>query len=103
MTCAVINFRFVSKNDNQVTNIISAVRMFKANKIYLFDLADFVSVPSIAQLVERWTVVEVSRKSIGHWFESGSKDLLLNLIFKFIGQGPKKVVFSRKIGHIYYS
>ena len=28
--------------------------------------------PSIAQLVERWTVVEKS--SIGRWFESGSKD-----------------------------
>ena len=29
--------------------------------------------PSIAQLVERWTVV-VLLSSIGHWFESGSKD-----------------------------
>ena len=28
--------------------------------------------PSIAQLVERWTVAEKS--SIGRWFESGSKD-----------------------------
>ena len=31
-------------------------------------------VPSIAQLVERWTVEE--RISIGHWFESGSKENL---------------------------
>ena len=29
-------------------------------------------VPSIAQLVERWTVVV--KLSIGRWFESGSKD-----------------------------
>ena len=28
--------------------------------------------PSIAQLVERWTVVVLT--SIGRWFESGSKD-----------------------------
>ena len=31
------------------------------------------SAPSIAQLVERWTVV-VLLTSIGRWFESGSKD-----------------------------
>ena len=40
--------------------------------------------PSIAQLVERWTVVVLS--SIGHWFESGSKDFqffLLSIIKVF--------------------
>ena len=30
--------------------------------------------PSIAQLVERWTVVVQSQKSIGRWFKSGSKE-----------------------------
>ena len=42
------------------------VRTFSA---YLF------SHPSIAQLVERWTVVVWS--SIGRWFESGSKDFFV--------------------------
>lgn len=32
--------------------------------------------PSIAQLVERWTVVGFRQKSIGRWFKSGSKDEL---------------------------
>ena len=37
--------------------------------------------PLIAQLVERWTVVEGRRRparllSIGRWFNSGSKDVL---------------------------
>ena len=32
--------------------------------------------PSIAQLVERWTVVVNCQISIGRWFKSGSKDLL---------------------------
>ena len=30
--------------------------------------------PSIAKLVERWTVVVLHQKSIGRWFKSGSKD-----------------------------
>ena len=30
--------------------------------------------PSIAQLVERWTVVVMHQKSIGRWFKSGSKE-----------------------------
>ena len=30
--------------------------------------------PSIAQLVERWTVVVNCQKSIGRWFKSGSKE-----------------------------
>ena len=34
--------------------------------------------PSIAQLVERWTVVVVHQKSIGRWFKSGSKEFLLS-------------------------
>lgn len=33
--------------------------------------------PSIAQLVERRTVVGSSRSSLGRWFESGSKDTVL--------------------------
>ena len=33
--------------------------------------------PSIAQLVERGTVVESKQLSLGHWFKSGSKDLFL--------------------------
>jgi hypothetical protein len=32
--------------------------------------------PSIAQLVERWTVVVLCQISIGRWFKSGSKDFL---------------------------
>ena len=31
-------------------------------------------VPSIAQLVERWTVAGYKQISIGRWFKSGSKD-----------------------------
>ena len=34
--------------------------------------------PSIAQLVERWTVVVRCQKSIGRWFKSGSKDSFKN-------------------------
>ena len=34
--------------------------------------------PSIAQLVERWTVVVHCQKSIGRWFKSGSKEFLTN-------------------------
>ena len=30
--------------------------------------------PSIAQLVERWTVVVPCQTSIGRWFKSGSKE-----------------------------
>ena len=30
--------------------------------------------PSIAQLVERWTVVVICQGSIGRWFKSGSKE-----------------------------
>jgi hypothetical protein len=30
--------------------------------------------PSIAQLVERWTVDDMYQISIGRWFKSGSKD-----------------------------
>ena len=34
------------------------------------------TMPSIAQLVERWTVVVNCQISIGRWFKSGSKDIL---------------------------
>ena len=36
---------------------------------------DATNKPSIAQLVERWTVVVLHQKSIGRWFKSGSKDV----------------------------
>ena len=36
--------------------------------------------PSIAQLVERWTVVGFRQKSIGRWFKSGSKDEVFVLL-----------------------
>ena len=34
--------------------------------------------PSIAQLVERWTVVVNCQISIGRWFKSGSKEFLFS-------------------------
>ena len=37
---------------------------------------DATNKPSIAQLVERWTVVVLHQKSIGRWFKSGSKEFL---------------------------
>ena len=37
--------------------------------------------PSIAQLVERWTVVVHCQISIGRWFKSGSKDFFSLLSF----------------------
>ena len=37
--------------------------------------------PSIAQLVERRTVVGLKQISLGHWFESGSKEIFL-LLYK---------------------
>ena len=43
----------------------------------LHSIQRLVSRPSIAQLVERWTVVVWT--SIGRWFESGSKDILFLL------------------------
>ena len=43
--------------------------------IYLFQCRSLV----IAQLVERWTVVSCTHVSIGHWFDSGSRDILLVL------------------------
>ena len=33
--------------------------------------------PSIAQLVERWTVVVLWQISIGRWFKSGSKEFCI--------------------------
>ena len=39
---------------------------------------DATNKPSIAQLVERWTVVVLHQKSIGRWFKSGSKEFLTN-------------------------
>ena len=42
--------------------------------------------PSIAQLVERWTVVVQHQTSIGRWFKSGSKEDLsfYHLFFIFV-------------------
>ena len=51
------------------TNTKSAVPAF-----WLCDAHLFACKPSIAQLVERWTVVVNSQVSIGRWFKSGSKD-----------------------------
>ena len=39
--------------------------------------------PSIAQLVERWTVEELKQISLGHWFESGSRDYFYTLYCTF--------------------
>ena len=39
-----------------------------------------ISKPSIAQLVERWTVVVLCQISIGRWFKSGSKEFLIWLL-----------------------
>lgn len=44
--------------------------------------------PSIAQLVERWTVVVGRRQrriSIGRWFKSGSRDAFLSFYFLLLG------------------
>jgi len=42
--------------------------------------------PAIAQLAERRTVVFKSKRSLGHWFKSGSRDFFLfrNNIYKKI-------------------
>ena len=37
--------------------------------------------PSIAQLVERWTVVVHCQTSIGRWFKSGSKDFFSSTFY----------------------
>ena len=44
------------------------------------------TIPSIAQLVERWTVVVLCQISIGRWFKSGSKDFLKKYFLSQIGQ-----------------
>ena len=46
--------------------------------------------PSIAQLVERWTVV--AELSIGRWFESGSKDYFF--VFKRTLIETQAILFS---------
>ena len=51
-----------------------------------FKFDPLTTIPSIAQLVERWTVVVICQTSIGRWFKSGSKDFL-----KF---------FSHKVGKL---
>ncbi len=40
--------------------------------------------PSIAQLVERWTVV--LKLSIGRWFKSGSKEFFFFLISEYVNE-----------------
>lgn len=50
--------------------------------IYWHSAPFYSSHPSIAQLVERWTVVGTAmQKSIGRWFKSGSKEIFF---FKFL-------------------
>ena len=44
----------------------------------------FIHNPTLAQLVERRTVV-CADKSLGHWFESGRSDLFL-LFYPFMGK-----------------
>ena len=41
-----------------------------------FKFDPLTTIPSIAQLVERWTVVVLWQISIGRWFKSGSKEFL---------------------------
>ena len=48
-----------------------------------FKLPALATIPSIAQLVERWTVVVLCQISIGRWFKSGSKEFLFFLTFFF--------------------
>ena len=43
-----------------------------------FKSSPLTKLPSIAQLVERWTVVVRCQTSIGRWFKSGSKDSFKN-------------------------
>ena len=45
-----------------------------ANQSYPCVVLSVTLSPSIAQLVERWTVVVLCQISIGRWFKSGSKD-----------------------------
>ena len=61
--------------------------------------------PSIAQLVERWTVVDDDQESIGRWFKSGSKDVFtlkisniidtVNIQFYFISKSNYYRVVTR--------
>ena len=51
--------------------------------------------PSIAQLVERWTV-EVIWLSIGRWFESGSKDYIFSFSTRRVSQKPTRPALKKE-------
>ena len=75
----------------QANSLVHMAWVFSLHKCSYFKICNKVVIckymPSIAQLVERWTVVG-SRKqiSIGHWFESGSKDPLFffHFLYEFL-------------------
>ena len=54
--------------------------------------------PSIAQLVERWTVVVHCQTSIGRWFKSGSKDFFFKAAITIL----RKAIFSEG-GHFVFT
>ncbi|GAB1868910.1 hypothetical protein CAJAP_09989 [Camponotus japonicus] len=86
MKLKIADLRFNIKQDNSIYFLIYPVGMIPSSRpCGLMDKAsDFGSEdcrgikqePSIAQLVERWTVVGMSytKTSIGRWFKSGSKE-----------------------------
>ena len=64
--------------------------------------------PSIAQLVERWTVVVHCQTSIGRWFKSGSKDFFTSTFYHNSDIGLhfsdcRHFVFVAKCRHLHYS
>ena len=67
-----------------------------------------VILPSIAQLVERWTVVVHCQTSIGRWFKSGSKDFFFTSTQLFITDRTdvsecRHFVFRGKSRHLLYN
>ncbi len=65
------------------------------------------TVPSIAQLVERWTVVGTKQEqtSIGRWFESGSKEETFLTVRHFFGarvvKNPGSLFFFFPFPHLF--
>ncbi len=52
-------------------------------RVYVDISACFLYYLAIAQLVERWTVEVKKLISIGHWFDSGSRDFCIVFVFAF--------------------
>ena len=77
----VIVVLFIRESENVIIIIITIITIIIIISISIATTTTAItfssSTPSIAQLVERWTVVVQKQTSIGHWFESGSKDILL--------------------------